>query len=901
MKKRILSLVLCAALLLSLCLFMGAGVVDDTTADGSAESTETVVSTSGAPEFQGVGPFMTYFPGSSTVRKAPVLRAAAKDTSDGASNAVDVTKTATATDVKDAAGNPVYQIDLTAAAKSNIVTHTKACDIVLVLDRSGSMNFHMDGDHGNLWESDNSKERVKALVASVNAFLTTIQKSSPDSRVAIVSYAGDATIDSNLVSVTDPSDSKNVNPALTTVVNGLEDRCNGGTQSGKGLQQAVNIFNSVSASDSNYDNTRVTVLFTDGKPGDSDWKGTDEGYDVAQQSVHWSTILKHAKGDTFNLQANVEGQDFYGQRFKEHWWDIQDKYGVSNYEDFQKGSANKDDWNWTGCGSTVYSVGLALPDDQNKKTGSEGCKINEYLYRVSSHRPDGSHVTKATVNTNNPEEVKNPDDWGKRYFDDRTRNQPNGYYLTTSNADQLKDIFTKIAQQTGEAVKDVTIRDEISESFVPCDAAGNAYNVGDTITSNGKTGTVRQDANGNYYIEWTNVTLTPEQVDSNKVVTKPAETFQSTLYVKPRDGFLGGNNVPTNGSESGVYTAAGEAVKKFPQPEVNVPIKLDAQNATKNIYYGNPAPTLADLTQTADLAGWQKEYVNINYTVDKNTISNTDDGTYRVTMTVSPKHDGANADGAVQTAQTKTVMSTVNVYKPEITFKDSSIDYNTTPNYATDNLGEVVWKHKGTAADPAKMTGEEPTLTYTYDPEEKALTEDTYVNVTVLANDKTLPADVVTFVHTADNDFPGCSFNPAHGQFIVHIKVFDLTIVKAAAADSKPIDPNQTFVFRVKGNNNDVDMQVVITGASKQVIKNLPVGEYTITEDTNWSWKYTPVDKDGAVVPSQTIAATGATTVTFENENNGTNWLTSFAEVINKWITKGDKTTITPEKIWPKN
>lgn len=881
MKKRILSLVLCAALLLSMCLFMGAGVMDDTTAEGSAESTETVVSTSGAPEFQGVGPFMTYFPGSSTVRKAPVLRAAAKDTSDGSSNAVDVTKTATATDEKDADGNPIYRIDLNAEAKSNIVTHTKACDIVLVLDRSGSMNFSLAG------KDNNSKERVAALQTAVNAFLTTIQKSSPDSRVAIVSYASDVTIDSGtktasgaLIPVTADN---TVNSALTQIVSGLSTRCDGGTQSGKGLQQAVNIFNSVSASDSNYDNTRVTVLFTDGKPGNNTWSGEDQGYDVAQQSVHWSTILKHAKGDTFNLQANVEGQDFYGERFKEKWWNIQDKYGVSNYPDFQKGSTSQNDWNWTGCGSTVYSVGLALPDDQNKKTGSEGCKINEYLYRVSSHRPDGSHVTNETVNTNNPEEVKDPDGWGKRYFDDRTRNQPNGYYLTTNEADKLKDIFTKIAQQTGEAVKDVTIRDEISESFVPCDAAGNAYNVGDTITSNGKTGTVWQEANGSYYIEWTKVTLTPEQVNQDGSTAQEAQTFSGTLYVKPKDGFLGGNNVPTNGSESGVYTAAGNQIKPFPQPEVNVPIKLDAQNATKNIYYGNPAPTPADLTQTADLADWQTGYVNINYTVDKNTISNTDDGTYRVTMTASPKYNGDNANGTVQTAQTKTVMSTVNVYKPEITFKDSSIDYNTTPNYATDNLGGVVWKHKGTAADPAKMTGEEPTLTYTYDPEEKALTEDTYVNVTVLANDKTLPADVVTFVHTADNDFPGCSFDPAQGQFIVHINVFDLTIEKKAANGST-IDPNQTFVFRVQGNNNDVDMQVVITGANKQVIKNLPVGEYTITEDTNWSWKYTPVDKDGAVVPSQTITATGATTVTFENENKGTNWLTSIAEVINKWI-----------------
>lgn len=876
MKKRILSLVLCAVMLLSMCLFMGAGVTADTdAADGSAESTtETVVSTSSAPEFQGVGPFMTYFPGSSTVRKAPVLRAAAKDTSDGASNAVDVTKTATATDKKDADGKQIYQIALTAAAKSNIVTHTKACDIVLVLDRSGSMNFHMDGDHGG-WTPDTSKERVKALVASVNAFLTTIQESSPDSRVAIVSYAGDATIDSDLVSVTDPSDSKNVNPVLTTAVNGLENRCNGGTQSGKGLQQAVNIFNSVEKSDPNYDNTRVTVLFTDGKPGDSDWSGTDEGYDVAQQSVHWSTILKHAKGDTFNLQANVEGQDFYGQRFP--WYSP--KYGVSNYSDFQKGSANKDDWNWTGCGSTVYCVGLGLKASEGKD--SEGCKINEYMYRVSSHRPDGSHVDNNRVN----EWELETDSWKGLYTDARTRNHENGYYLTTDNADKLKEIFTQIAQQTGEAVKDVTIRDEISEPFVPCDAAGNAYTVGDTITSNGKTGTVRQEANGNYYIEWTKVTLTPEQVDSNKVVTKPAETFQSTLYVKPRDGFLGGNNVPTNGTGSGVYTDGGEQIKLFPQPEVNVPIKLDAQNVTKNIYYGNPAPTPADLTQTADLADWQTGYVNINYTVDKNTISNTEDGTYQVTMTVSPKYSGDNADGTVQTEQTKTVTSTVNVYKPEITFKDSIIDYNTTPNYATDNLGGVVWKHEGTAADPANMTGEEPALAYSYDPEASAFTQDTGVKVTVSANGETLPADVVTFQHDPCT-FPGCKYTDGCDyQFYVHIKVFDLTIVKAAADDSKPIDEDQTFVFHVKGKNNNVDMQVVITGADKQVIKNLPVGEYTITEDTSWSWKYTPTSKDQFVTTSD--INNGAATVTFKNENNGTNWLTSLAKALNVWKDNG--------------
>lgn len=869
MKKRILSLVLCAALLLSLCLFMGAGVVDDTTADGSAETTETVVSTSGAPEFQSVGPFMTYFPGSSTVRKAPVLRAAAKDTSDGASNAVDVTKTATATNVKDAAGNPVYQIDLTAAAKSNIVTHTKACDIVLVLDRSGSMNFSLTGS------DNNSKERVAALQTAVNAFLTTIQKSSPDSRVAIVSYASDVTIDSGtktasgaLIPVTADN---TVNSALTQIVSDLSTRCNGGTQSGKGMQQAVNIFNSVSASDSNYDNTRVTVLFTDGEPGTyGGWKGKNEGYDVAQQSVHWSVILKHAKGDTVNMQTNVEDQNFFGQRFQEWLWST--KYGVSNYEDFQKGSANKDDWNWTGCGSTVYCVGLGLKASEGKD--SDGCKVNEYMYRVSSHRPDGSHVDNNRVN----EWEQGSDSWTGLYTDTRTRNHENGYYLTTDNAAELQRIFTQIAQQTGEAVKDVTIRDEISESFVPCDAAGNAYNVGDTITSDGKTGTVRQDANGNYYIEWTNVTLTPEQVDSNKVVTKPAETFQSTLYVKPRDGFLGGNNVPTNGSESGVYTAAGEAVKKFPQPEVNVPIKMGAFEAqTRNIYYGNAAPTLPELSTATPLEAWQTRYVTITRTSNTD-VSNTTDGEYAVTVTVTPEAAKETSAGAPAIAQTTTVNSIVNVYKPEITFNDSRINYGETADYSS-NGGTVVWKHEGTAAESASMTGTAPALTYAYDPAAAAFTKDTYVKVTVSANGETLPAGVVTFKHS-DCDFPGCSssFDPAQGQFIVHINVFDLTIQKIAKAGTT-IDPNQTFVFKVKNNDNGKTMEIVITGAGQKTVKSLPMGSYTITEDTGWSWQYRPTADAQTITVSET-----SKTVTFENEKTPTNWLTSIADVINTWI-----------------
>lgn len=123
-------------------------------------------------------------------------------------------------------------------------------------------------------------------------------------------------------------------------------------------------------------------------------------------------------------------------------------------------------------------------------------------------------------------------------------------------------------------------------------------------------------------------------------------------------------------------------------------------------------------------------------------------------------------------------------------------------------------------------------------------------------------------------------YEPATYYAKFELDVFDLTITKAG----KNIDPNQTFVFHVKGNNNDVNMQVVITGTNKQVIKNLPVGDYTITEDTSWSWKYTPVDGDEKTLMTSDIEK-GAATVTFENKNNGTNWLTSLAKVINTWAT----------------
>lgn len=107
------------------------------------------------------------------------------------------------------------------------------------------------------------------------------------------------------------------------------------------------------------------------------------------------------------------------------------------------------------------------------------------------------------------------------------------------------------------------------------------------------------------------------------------------------------------------------------------------------------------------------------------------------------------------------------------------------------------------------------------------------------------------------------------------LDVFDLTITKAG----ENIDPNQIFVFRVVSDDHKTDMEVTVKGTSSVKIKGLPLGTtYTVTEDTNWTWQYTP---DSA---SKTIMPDGDSMVTFTNTYSKPNWLTSFAEVINKWI-----------------
>lgn len=96
--------------------------------------------------------------------------------------------------------------------------------------------------------------------------------------------------------------------------------------------------------------------------------------------------------------------------------------------------------------------------------------------------------------------------------------------------------------------------------------------------------------------------------------------------------------------------------------------------------------------------------------------------------------------------------------------------------------------------------------------------------------------------------------------------VADLTITKQGWED---IDENQSFLFDVTGPNG-YSQRVVIKGNGSVTIKGLKIGEYTVTEVTNWSWRYTTTSSS-----SQNITLQPAETneVTFKNTRSKDRWL----------------------------
>jgi len=143
-------------------------------------------------------------------------------------------------------------------------------------------------------------------------------------------------------------------------------------------------------------------------------------------------------------------------------------------------------------------------------------------------------------------------------------------------------------------------------------------------------------------------------------------------------------------------------------------------------------------------------------------------------------------------------------------------------------------------------------------------------------------ADHIAFTHTTCGEVENCGFNPNDPnndkQFRVHVKPCTLTIKKTV---DKLENTGQTFIFKVEGPNCS-QWQIAVKavgGAGETTLTGLRIGEYTVTEIEDWSWRYEAEAGGVAEATLSKDAPNGSVTIT--NSLRTSKWLTNEFSVTN--------------------
>lgn len=388
--------------------------------------------------------------------------------------------------------------------------------------------------------------------------------------------------------------------------------------------------------------------------------------------------------------------------------------------------------------ATVYTVGIFEGANGEPPITSSTNAANVLLHRVSSNYPNANGYASGTINPN----LKDGE----------------SYYLSAADADALNNIFQKISQQMGSSSINLSsatiVKDIVSPYFdMPVDTDAITVKSYDCIGFTGETPS--WSANGISLSDSVSLDLADNSVsvtgfdfnrnfvaETGRLEGNPAEPgsfygrkLEISFTVTAKEGFLGGNNVPTNGTLSGVYDADGTRIATFDVPTVNVPMTVPVLRAEdKNIYLMNMAPEAADMASVAVPAGsdaWKADFVVFgDITADKE-ISNIEDTEVELSIMVTPRYNGAGSSGEVQQSVIGKATAKVNVFTPEVNFSDSTIYLGDTADYGSNEPSSVTWKHGETMDSDVPMTGAKPAMIYSYDTNEGAFTDCTDVGVTV--------------------------------------------------------------------------------------------------------------------------------------------------------------------------
>lgn len=546
-----------------------------------------------------------------------------------------INKTATPYGTPDAYGRQVFKLDLTATTESNIIVTSKPCDIILVLDDSGSMDdilgttynysaltyspntsqtyyVHVNGEYLQVtyrssihrwryrinntsyyvaWDPagddeaagsiDTSTPTAKPFYIRESISITKLQ-ALKDAANAFVETVYTQSPTSKIAVVSFEYNAEDLTGGLINVSDGSgvngniitainSLNGNGATHSNEGLGMAADIFQENTSTDRN----RVVIMFTDGEPGDYGFANSD-GSRYAAAAINQAAVIKGERGTFINSNVTFNG------------------YEAGTSIDPPQTAVNE-----PGCGATLYSVGIF------------GANIDNLTHRYMAWVSSDNDSSQTATSSDGYE-----------------------YYFTADSAESLNNIFQSIAEETGQTLENVVVKDYIDPRFNIVDENGTLLDVGDTFTFEGQTGTVLQDTNG-LYMQWSQEKIEPGSLEDSK-------GFKSTVYIKPKDDFIGGNVIPTNIHNISALYVEGENIGSFPNPTVNVPFKLHVTNIEDDIFLGESIIKDQNIAQKSMISE-SLDYVYpsglINYSWDPEyTVDTkpTETTSYELTVTANP-------------------------------------------------------------------------------------------------------------------------------------------------------------------------------------------------------------------------------------------------------------------------
>lgn len=471
--------------------------------------------------------------------------------------------------------------------------------------------------------SGSMEDKIETLKDAAKTFINNLHNASQISEISIIWYSGhEGNAEDSLTTI---------NPFVTTNDEGVDTlkdyidakkKITGGTPMGVALKAAYTMLESA------HNSNKYVLLMTDGLPGYNEGE-TNWNCMVANKAVDYATKIKE---NAIMYTVGV-GTDL-SSTFK--WNDAHSAYSTSS--------------------------------DQHRNGKHESIQGTEFLGKLAT----------------------------------QPKSADQKYAYNTKNLNELTGIFTAIAGKIGDLfsvqpqkiVDIIDPRFELTETGLSQLADNCHLGIGtietkedgskeitwkdsETKAELGKV-TIVKNENGSTTITWTGGAA---KIGNKEATETKDQGWKESFQIKAKDDFIGGNMVPTNGADSGIYLD-NESTRYFDQPSVNVKLlSLSIGNDETTVFKGDSidpsgyANKLAKILKVVERDGNTTTITGMNPVNGSHQYEYTYPGTnepvgyFTYTYKVSE-----NSDGDMNAHEASKIGKEVEKYELEVTYHPYSKD-----------------------------------------------------------------------------------------------------------------------------------------------------------------------------------------------------------------------------------